>query len=212
MIVRTLEELGDDVVLAPERWALAADVGEGVPLDQIVVERRERSIDLERAVVIDTTHARDGVLDLPSAQRVTEVPKSTKKVARAGDIVVSRLRPYLRQIALIHPRALDAIHGRSLALSTEFYVLSPRRAGDDLAFLLPFLLGEQTQAVLASAQEGGHHPRVPRSSLFALRVPEEIVRARRRLSAQVSTALGGLYDALERYHSRINDSARDTHD
>jgi hypothetical protein len=99
----------------------------------------------------------------------------------------------------VHPRALDAAADRPLALSTEFYVLAPRRPGEDLAFLLPFLLGEHAQAILAAAQEGGHHPRVPRSTLLALRVPETIVTERRQLSREVNATLGALYEATERW-------------
>ena len=201
--LRSLGELGEDVVLAPERWLAASDVGEGVPLGELVVERRERADLLERAVVLDTTHARDGLLDIPSALRAVSPAKSAKKSALAGDLVVSRLRPYLRQIALVHPRALDAAEGRALALSSEFYVLAPRRPADDLAFLLPFLLGEQAQAILAAAQEGGHHPRVPRASLLALRVPLDVVKKRARLSREVNEALDSLYVASARYQGLL---------
>ena len=201
--LRTLAELGEDVILAPERWVSAAGVGDGIPLGELVVERRERVEQLAEAVILDTTHARDGVLDIASALRAVPSAKSAKKRAHSGDLVVSRLRPYLRQIALVHPRSLDAAGGRELALSSEFYVLAPRRAGDDLAFLLPFLLGEQTQAILAAAQEGGHHPRVPRSSLLALRVPLDVVEARQRLSREVNEALDALYAASARYQGLL---------
>ena len=199
--LRSLAELGPDLVLAPDRWVAAAGIGDGVPLGDLVVERRERVAALDGAVVLDTTHARDGLLDIPSALRAVPSAKSTKKSALAGDLVVSRLRPYLRQIGLVHPRALEAAGGRALALSSEFYVLAPRRPGDDLAFLLPFLLGEEAQAVLAAAQEGGHHPRVPRSTLLALRVPVHVVEERRRLSREVNAALDALYVASARYQA-----------
>jgi len=201
--VRSLHELGEDVVLAPERWVAVSGVGEGVPLGELVVERRERADLLDGAVVLDTTHARDGVLDIASAVRAAPSAKSAKKRALAGDLVVSRLRPYLRQIALVHPRAIDAAGGRELALSSEFYVLAPRHADDDLAFLLPFLLGEQAQAILAAAQEGGHHPRVPRSSLLALRVPLDVVEERERRSREVTEALDALYRASVRYQELL---------
>ncbi len=196
--VRSLRELGVDVVLAPERWTAADASGDGIPLGDLVVERRERA-DAKSAVVLDTTHAKDGVLDIAAALRAEPSARSQKKLALAGDLVVSRLRPYLRQIAYVHPHALDATRGRPLALSTEFYVLAPRHAREDIAFLLPFLLGERAQALLASAQEGGHHPRVPRSSLLALRVPPAIVDARRRLSRRVNESLAAVYDAAERW-------------
>lgn len=202
--VRTLLELGEDVVLAPERWISPADSGDGVQLGDLVVERRARAEDLERAVVLDTTHARDGLLDVHAALRAAPSAKSAKKVALAGDLVISRLRPYLRQIALVHRRALAPANGRSLALSSEFYVLGPRHAEDDLGFLLPFLLGERAQAVLAAAQEGGHHPRVPRSSLLALRVPEALVGARQQRSDEVDGALDALYAAVERFQALVH--------
>jgi len=201
--LRSLGELGDDLVLAPERWVVTSGVGEGVSLGDLVRERRERADALERAVVLDTTHARDGVLDIPSALRAVASAKSVKKRALPGDLVVSRLRPYLRQIAYVHPRALESAGGRTLALSSEFYVLAPRRPSDDLAFLLPFLLGEHAQAILAAAQEGGHHPRVPRSSLLALRVPLAVIEDRQRAAREVHAALDALYQASARYHGLL---------
>lgn len=201
--VRALRELGEDVVLAPERWIAAPGAGEGVPLGELVVERCERADLRSGALVLDTTHARDGVFDVTSALRAASSARSVKKRAHVGDLVVSRLRPYLRQIALVHPRAIEAAEGRALALSTEFYVLAPARARDDLAFLLPFFLGEQAQAVLAAAQEGGHHPRVPRSSLLALRVPRALVEQRARVSRAVTSALDAVYVANARYQALL---------
>ncbi len=197
--VRTLAELGEDVVLAPERHVALENTHDGVPLGAIVLERNERALPDEHAsaIVLDTTHARDGIVDLAAAMRVTAPPKSAKKIARPGDLLVSRLRPYLRQIALVRPAH------RVLAVSTEFYVLAPREKDEDLAWLLPFLLGESTQAILAAAQEGGHHPRVPRSTLFAIRVPHALHRARRAKARAVEAALDALYEATERYRAEL---------
>jgi hypothetical protein len=205
--VRTLADLAPDYVLAPERHVVAASsaAGDGVPLGELVVERRER-IDpstADDAVVLDTSHARDGLLDVAGALRDGGGGKSAKKRAVAGDLVLSRLRPYLRQIALVHPSALDLAEERPLALSTEFYVLAPRDDGEDLAFLVPFLLSADAQAVLAGAQEGGHHPRVPRSSLFELRVPKALVRARTKTSRAVSEALADSYRASSRLRALL---------
>ncbi len=201
--VRVLAELAPDYVLAPERHVLAAgavNAGDGVLLGELVVERRER-IDPQTAadaVVLDTTHARDGILDVAGALRDGAGTKSAKKRVVAGDLVVSRLRPYLRQIALVHASALAIAGARPLALSTEFYVLAARDSDDDLAFLVPFLLSKGTQAALAGAQEGGHHPRVPRSSLFALHVPRAVLRARARISRAMNEALAETYRASSR--------------
>lgn len=197
--VCTLGELGEDVVLAPERQLLAARGASGIALGELVVERSERARpeDTDGAVVLDTTHARDGLLDVRGAMRDAVRPKSAKKVARAGDLIVSRLRPYLRQIALVHPAALAmAPHGR-ICVSMEFYVLAPAR-GEPLGWLLPLLLGRGAQEALADAQEGGHHPRVPKASLFAVRLPRVAASARAETSRAVHEALDAHYRAAQK--------------
>jgi hypothetical protein len=209
--VRTLADLAPDYVLAPERHVVAAGAahaaatGDGVSLGELVVERRERIEPsmAPSAIVLDTSHARDGILDVAGALRDGAGGKSAKKRALEGDLVVSRLRPYLRQIALVHGVALGLAKARPLALSTEFYVLAPRVEGEDLAFLVPFLLSEEVQRALAGAQEGGHHPRVPRSSLFGLHVPRSILRARAKTSRAVTDALADVYRASARWRARL---------
>lgn len=206
VVVRVLSELAPDFVLAPERHVALAQAGDGIPLGELVEERRDRIDPTEAsgAVVLDTSHARDGILDVAGALRDVAGGKSAKKRALPGDLVVSRLRPYLRQLALVHPGALAVAEGRPLALSTEFYVLAPRQGGEDLAFLVPFLLSPEAQRALAAAQEGGHHPRVPRSSLFALRVPRALVKARARTSRAVVAALAAFYEASSRLRALLD--------
>jgi hypothetical protein len=203
-IVRTLADLGPELTLAPERH-LAARLGGGggVALGSLVVERSERVVgaELARAVVLDTTHAKDGVLDVYAA-RASAPATSPKKRVREGDLLVSRLRPYLRQIALVHAAAAAVARDAPLACSTEFYVLTPP-AGGDLAYLVPLLLSAAPQAALAAGQEGGHHPRVPKDTLLGLRVPLEIVRGRAASSRAVRAALAVLYAATARYRGLL---------
>lgn len=201
--IRALADLGPSVVLAPERYLSKLHHGDGVPLGDLVVERRAL-VDPALApelVVCDTSHARDGRLDLATAVRDGAGTKSPKKLAFEGDLLVSRLRPYLRQVALVHPEAFagrsrrSAPSPRRVALSTEFYVLSPKVAGDDLAYLVPYLLSDEVQAALSAAQEGGHHPRVPAESLLSLAVPRRLVVGRARASRRVRDALTAVYRA-----------------
>ncbi len=204
-VVRTLADLGDDVTLAPERHRTAGLVSSsGVPLSSLVVERGERVVgaELASALVLDTTHVKDGVIDVAAAAR-TAVATSAKKRARAGDLLVSRLRPYLRQIALVTADVERACEGRALACSTEFYVLAPRDDGAGLGFLLPWLLGDEAQAILASAQEGGHHPRVPRETVLAMRVPRGRVERREEATSDVESALERFYEASERLRASL---------
>jgi len=178
-VIRTLGELGDELSLAPERQRASELAGGGVALEDLVVLR----------------NTRDGLVDLVSARRASAPPRSAKKRVRAGDLLVSRLRPYLRQIAFVHPRAVAACGGVPLGCSTEYYVLAPRD-GQRLEYLLPFLLGPEAQAFLAAGQEGGHHPRVPLETLLALRVPVGVVRSRAPASVRVDASLAEVYRAL----------------
>ncbi|MGO8991888.1 MAG: class I SAM-dependent DNA methyltransferase [Polyangiaceae bacterium] len=197
-VVRTIAELGDATTLAPERHRATGLASRGgITLSSLVSERADRVVGraLDDAIVFDTTHARDGVLDVGAALRATAPPSSAKKLVRSGDLLVSRLRPYLRQIAFVHPGLSAECRGRTMACSTEFYVLSSKLEEESVAFLLPWLLSEDTQAILAAAQEGGHHPRVPRETLLALRVPRSRVRARGDVSARVERGIADLLTA-----------------
>jgi hypothetical protein len=203
--VRTLADLGEDVVLAPERWIASSHLETekgSVPLSDLVIERRERALE-ENVLIFDTTHAKDGMLDVFGALRSPPSTKSAKKVALPGDLVVSRLRPYLRQIAFVQPRALEVLRGRGVALSTEFYVLSPANKKESIAYLLPFLLSTKVQAILAAAQEGGHHPRVPRSTLLSIPVPKSIVDSRAKTNKEITTKLDALYAATNAYQAML---------
>jgi hypothetical protein len=128
-------------------------------------------------------------------------------VVRPGDLLVSRLRPYLRQVALVHPRAVAEHPGRSIVCSPEFYVLASPEPGGSLAYLVPFLLGPHTQAVLAAGQEGGHHPRVPRATLFGLRVPAPVVAARAASSAHLLAALDAAHASLSAWRRAVTPRA-----
>jgi type I restriction enzyme M protein len=211
-VVRRRGDLGEDVSLAPERYVAPSlnDGARGVDLGSLVVVRRETlgARDAPQALVVDTTHAKDGLLDLPAARRARAPARSAKKIARAGDLLVSRLRPYLRQIAFVHPASLAAVGAAFIACSTEYYVLSPRGGAgagrsERLEFLLPLLLGAPAQAVLAAGQEGGHHPRVPLATLLSLRVPDAALRGRARRSARIDRALAEAYRALDRVRGML---------
>jgi hypothetical protein len=195
--VRTLGELGSNVTLAPERYRNVASEARGVLLSELAVEVRRRVRAGERAIILDTTHVKEGVVELPRAG--TGSTRGAKTRVPVGAVLISRLRPYLRQVALVSPSLFSGRDALALACSTEFSVLVARDEGESLAFLLPFLLSAEVQARLAAGQEGGHRPRVPRETLMALRIPHAAVRQRRKTSAAIEEALGRLYAARSRW-------------
>jgi hypothetical protein len=202
--LRTLAELGPRITLAPERYREDRDTVKGVPLSDLVVEVRERLVlhRGDRAIVLDTTHVKDGLLDL-SAARARALPLSAKWRVPPGALLVSRLRPYLRQIGFasrpLFSSSGELAHGGPLGCSTELSVLVPSADGESLAYLLPFLLSAPAQAFLAAGQEGGHHPRVPRETLLSLRVPYCRLRGRRAKSDAIEKAAEEMYAASARY-------------
>jgi hypothetical protein len=202
-VLHRVADLGDGLVLAPERFdprrrveviarRCLADMVDIV--DENVSARSCNSLDA--VLILDTTHAYQGF----AVFRHDPVPpasmRSAKRRVQAGDVIISRLRPYLHQVALID-EALFRLSpgGNSVVASTEFFVLRSR-AGFDAAGLVPFLLSERVQAALAAGQEGGHHPRFCKELLQSLPVPERVAcnlsqtaRHMRRLAAAVRRSL-----------------------
>lgn len=188
--LRSSSQLDDGWILAPERYDPRREASTGgIRLHDLVRVVRDqvspRATPNGRYLVLDTGDAREGVV-LTWKQPVDSTGLgSVKKVVEPGDVVISRLRPYLRQVAYID-RALGGEY--HLVCSTEFYVL---RSLDDLsiAFLVLFLLSAEVQQRLNAAQEGGHHPRFNQDVLERLIVPETICEARFELSRLVDEAI-----------------------
>ena len=85
--------------------------------------------------------------------------------------------------------------------SSEFYVLESKD-GSSIAFLVPFLLSQRVQSVLAASQEGGHHPRFNERTLKSLPIPAFLLERRVELSTIVEHAVAQARQAF----SEINDN------
>lgn len=183
---RRPSELDAGFVLAASRYDPRRRVAVGpgqVPLSAVCELRRERLSAKETGpcLMVDTNHAREGVLIGAHDAIDASALKSTKHVARPGDVIISRLRPYLRQVALIDDAAPGGDSEGPLACSSEFYVLRSIDEGA-IAFVVPYLLSAPVQAALAAAQEGGHHPRFSRETLLSLPLPRGVLEQRGSLS------------------------------
>ena len=191
--IRARSELAAADVLAPERYdprrALALSTGERTRVSDIAeVSRRtvSPSHDLGQCYVLDTSDAREGIVVARGEPIVGAKMGSTKKVVEARNVIISRLRPYLRQVAFVDA-GFSPLKTALVICSTEFYVLRPRDQRS-IAFLVPFLLSEKIQGVLAASQEGGHHPRFDEGTLLGLPIPQSLLEARDRISQLVEEA------------------------
>jgi hypothetical protein len=182
-------DLDEGFILAPERYdpRRSGHVANGRRLDEIaeIVSQHVQPGDFENALVLDTTHAVEGFVRLTGANGINPSTKSAKKRLQPGDVIISRLRPYLRQTAFASPSLWAKHRVKDVVCSTEFYVL---RSRDDqsLAFIVPFLLSSRPQEILGAAQEGGHHPRFNANTLGGIMIPDDRLKARQRTSETVT--------------------------
>ena len=86
--------------------------------------------------MLDTSDAREGIVSSRKSLVEGQLIGSQKKVAVHRDVIISRLGPYLRQVAFID-NALQPPCGASILISTEFFMLRPLDERS-IAFLVPF--------------------------------------------------------------------------
>lgn len=194
--VRPCSSLAQGAILAPERYDPRREPlgrrNDGMPLGAVAQSVCElvspRSKDSRRFLIIDTSHSRDGILYSRLPATGIETVGSAKKLARPGDVLISRLRPYLRQIAYVDADMPGFADNVLIACSTEYFVL---RSADQasISFLVPFFLSAAVQRILAAAQEGGHHPRVGLETILNLPLPPSLVAGRAVLGERVEAAL-----------------------
>lgn len=150
----------------------------------IVNPKKNRPLGLVRN--FDVTHALEPVLN--DDQELVDFSDigSAKKLMRDGDVVISRLRSYLKEIAIVDTQKKQPIVG-----STEFIVLRPRKKECLIApaTLMTFLRSQPVQAILKWCQDGSQHPRFSEGDLLSIPLPNAVSDASPRIEAIVSRAL-----------------------
>ena len=208
MVVSTVldvNRLDDGNVLAPERYDPRRRYTEQSHsnLSDVANLLREHTSSktadaTQQFLVFATGDARDGLIRPTTPPCNGSDIGSVKKRIRPGQVIISRLRPYLRQIAWIDAGLLESQEGDiELLCSSEFYILESKDGGS-IAFLVPFLLSKRVQAVLSASQEGGHHPRFNERTLKSLPIPTSLIEQRTELSARIERAV---HQARKSFHS-----------
>lgn len=208
-IEKTSAELGPLFVLTPERYNPKRrmdlhGLDEGVILSEVATLvydtiTMKKSCDV-LCYQINTSDALEGCLRIPSQK---EKLNSNKKVLKKGDVIISRLRPYLRQVAFV-----DIDMGADvIGASTEFYVLRARNP-ESIAYLVPFLLSAPAQTVFANSVEGSQHPRFKEEDLLQLVIPKEIYDRREVISQHIEDAM----KCYRRYEQMIDDELKSMND
>ena len=191
MAVTTVVQYGslsDPMVLAPERYdprriqnadETAIALSELVSIENPTLS--VKALDSEtKYLVLDTGDSFEGVIRPRTQPLDGSAIRSSKKMVKGGDVIISRLRPYLRQVAYVDDALAEA--ASNVLVSAEFFVLRARQSDESCAWLVPFLLSKEIQAVLGRSQEGGHHPRFNKETLSGLLVPLSVVESRAKAS------------------------------
>lgn len=192
--VVSVEQLDADWILAPERYDPRRRTQFLVGLSQVAMVARDsvnpgKGDRKQLFLVLDTGDAHEGVILTNKKPITTEEMGSTKKLICPGDVIISRLRPYLHQVAYVDAELVEGFdYPLQIACSTEFFVLRSPDA-KSIAFLVPYLLSPKVQEVLFASQEGGHHPRFNQTTLEKLPIPEWLLESRDKISQTVETAI-----------------------
>lgn len=193
--MKTIFELDPIFILLPERYdpRKKQAVLKGTQITRFITVSREtvsiRNADKKyKYLIFDTGDASNGLLFTKRKPVNFNAIGSTKKIIRPGDIIISRLRPYLKQVAWIDNGLLNRSSHLMLVCSTEFYVLRSTST-ESIAFLVPYLLSNDIQQILNASQEGGHHPRFNQTTLESLRIPDYIEEAREDISRKIEASV-----------------------
>lgn len=139
----------------------------------------------ESAYVYDLTHSLGNFMC--DVELSSDDLGSTKKEAIAGDFVISRLRSYLQEMAVIQPKNFRQL------LSTEYLVY---RAKTDLLSantLMVFALTKEIQTILNHSQYGTEHPRFYEFVLNEMPIPNALLA----LNNEIDLIMKKAYEILE---------------
>ncbi|MEZ8383355.1 hypothetical protein AB6C98_06595 [Vibrio splendidus] len=192
-------ELGGDFILSPEYWYSHSQVKEqldGKKISDIAsLSKKGAKPNLENSLILDTANAEKGLLQLSSFLfNSGKISKSHKKIVNEGSVIISRLRSYLMQVTYIPFGIKEKLNVDNIYCSTEFYILESK-SGDDIAFLVPWLLSPKIQGIISDATVGGHHPRFGDDLLMNLNIDEVLFENRFEFNADVSRNINMSIDA-----------------
>lgn len=138
----------------------------------------------EFVYIYDLTHSLGNfMIDVEPTQEIG----SNKKEAIKGDFVISRLRSYLKEMAVIQPKNFKQL------LSTEYLVYRPKTNLLSSNTLLAFSLSRIVQIILNYSQYGTEHPRFYEFVFNEMPIPKCLLL----INTEIDSIMNKAYEALE---------------
>ncbi len=130
----------------------------------------------------DVTDALVPLLDTEKEPCFAAEIGSVKKTFKDGDVAISRLRAYLKEIAVV--RVGDNVPAVG---SSEFVVLRPKPGQYDFSpeTLMVFLRSIPAQTILKWCQDGSQYPRFSEHDLLAIPLPDIVAEVSEQITAMV---------------------------
>ncbi len=147
----------------------------------------------------DVTDALSPLLDAEKEPILASEIGSMKKVLRDGDVVISRLRAYLKEIAVV--RTVDDVPSVG---SSEFIVLRPRSDKIAPETFMVFLRSTPVQTILKWCQDGSQHPRFSESDILEIPIPDAVAEA----SSEITKIVQQGFVARRRSRNLLNAAKR----
>lgn len=159
-----------------------------VPAKKII-----NSVDDEKTVNLDNIH--NGFIDDYSF----EESKSSKKILKENDVVISKLRPYLKEIAFV-TGDFGGAH-----CSTELIILREKiKEGISKFGLFPFLFTKEVQTILFWSQKGTNHPRFDEDVLLDLGTPDFSNGTLKKLKSMILESCVNYAQSKQKYKEAEN--------
>lgn len=117
---------------------------------------------------------------------------SAKKRFQRGDVVVSRLRSYLKEIAIVEASPVANCVG-----SSEFIVLRPKESEVSPELLVVYLRSSPVQKILKWCQDGSNHPRFKEEELLSIKLPDRVLAVQDEIKRIIRAAIQTYSDAKQ---------------